>query len=109
MTLKEAKSRIAVLEAALDPFARCYRINEPLGLPLDTPMKDVCPQAWMRLSELKAANDALAGNVDARPETCRFCDSPRKPLSKNDREAGNCMFECGTYRLSGKWVINCSK
>ncbi len=39
-----------------------------------------------------------------RPSYCPLCEKVRLPLSINDREQGNCLYACGTRRISGKWT-----
>ena len=58
-------ARIKVLEAALTPFVRVYRINEPLGAlwPDDRPAISCVPGLWPTWGDLKRCGNAMKGKV----------------------------------------------
>lgn len=50
----------AELRAALEPFARLYRLNAPLNLDENMPLRSFAPGAWPTLADCKKADAALS-------------------------------------------------
>lgn len=58
--IREAADRLERLAKALEPFARVYKIVEPLDLPDDKPMCEFVPAIWPTLKACREAQAALA-------------------------------------------------
>lgn len=57
------RARIKELEAALTPFVRAYRFNEPISAtwPDEKPAADCIPGLWPIWADLKRAGRAMEG------------------------------------------------
>lgn len=64
-TARQFERELTRMRAALDPFARLARLNAPLNLPPDKPVRDFAPGAWPTLADCQRADDALSEKPDA--------------------------------------------
>lgn len=53
-------SDMTLLRKALEPFARIWRINEPLSPSLDRGIRESVPELWPTMGDCKNAADVLA-------------------------------------------------
>ena len=53
------------IAAAFDPLARVYRINEPLNIPDDSPLRMAIPGAWPTWGEFKRLYNAISAVTPA--------------------------------------------
>ena len=73
------------MSSPLEPFARIWRINEPLAPPLDAPLRDYCPGLWPTMRDCKAAADAHDDLVEALAE----CEAAAGIAVQAFNETGN--------------------
>lgn len=59
------RKRIRELEAAITPFVRVYRLNEPLAAnwPEDKPLADCVPGVWPTWADLRRCGAAMEGKA----------------------------------------------
>src|SRR6185369_6046114 len=57
--LAESRQEVERLRKAIDVFARIYRLNKPLGISDDVPLREVLPGLWPVFGDCRQANEAL--------------------------------------------------